>query len=118
VRREVGAFARLLDEEKRLRQASTLLGRALSVIGDVFSGYCVVKVGLAVRSILQHGARRTGVDPVTRAIGYALRLSLLDPGTLIATDDLPCMQALTTAPSTRCSTQPPPLSTLRVSRFG
>jgi hypothetical protein len=79
VRREVGAFARLLDEEKRLRQASTLLGRALSVIGDVFSGYCVVKVGLAVRSILQHGARRTGVDPVTRAIGYALRLSLLDP---------------------------------------
>lgn len=79
VRREVGAFARLLDEEKRLRQASTKLGRAFSVIGDVFSGYCVVKVGLAVRSILQHGARRTGVDPVTRSIGYALRLSLLEP---------------------------------------
>lgn len=74
VRREVGAFARLLDEEKRTRLAGTLHGRALDVIGDIFSIYCVIKVGMATRSILRHGARRTGVDPVTRAIDYALRL--------------------------------------------
>lgn len=58
---------------------SSGLGRLLCFFGDIFSLYCVVKVGLAIRSLLQHGARRPGIDPVTRFIDYALRLSLLEP---------------------------------------
>ena len=79
VRREVAAFARLLDEQRRWAFEGTAWGRVLVACGDLFSLYCVVKVGLATCSILMHGARAPGLDPVTRCIDYALRLSILDP---------------------------------------
>ena len=68
LRRELTGFAQLLEDERTVAMGSTVRGWLLNVIGDVFSLYCVCKVGMASRSILHASEvrRSTTIDLATR----------------------------------------------------